>query len=155
MPNVWGRHPRYALFIFAVIATTFYLLDPFSVPPSAPLPPLNVNMAKGELARRLTRADVIYDKMLADRKEMIRHFGPEPKDIMMCVAFSPAFFLTPIDVSGRTRFPPDKAPWPAYTVCKSSVCLIHTLTQRPRQSRGLFPCHIQLSTRTPAGWCSR
>ncbi|KAF5362615.1 hypothetical protein D9758_009609 [Tetrapyrgos nigripes] len=97
MPNVWGRHPKYALFVFVVLATTFYLLDPFYMPPPpGSLPPLELHMAEGELARRLVRADVIYDKMLADRKDMIKKFGPEPEDVMM--------------------FPPDKDPWPAYTV---------------------------------------
>ncbi|THU93793.1 hypothetical protein K435DRAFT_861171 [Dendrothele bispora CBS 962.96] len=96
MAIVWGRHPKYALFVFVVLATTFYLLDPFSLPPPEPLPPLNIDSLKGELPKRLARADAIYDKVLADRQGLIRHFGPTPQDVMM--------------------FPPNKDPWPPYTV---------------------------------------
>ncbi|KAK7455844.1 hypothetical protein VKT23_010881 [Stygiomarasmius scandens] len=96
MTIVWGRHPKYALFVFVVLATTFYLLDPFSMPEPTPLPPLRIDAAKGELAKRLARADTIYDKMLVDRQELIKQFGPTPQDVMM--------------------FPPNKDPWPPYTV---------------------------------------
>ncbi|EEB94850.1 hypothetical protein MPER_06273 [Moniliophthora perniciosa FA553] len=48
------------------------------------------------LPGRLAMADRIYDKLLEDRKGLIKKFGPNPDDLGM--------------------FPPNKDPWPANTV---------------------------------------
>lgn len=95
MAAIWSRHPRYALLLFAVLATTFYLL----APPPFPPPPHHLrgpHIVDNTLPARLARADAIYEETLRDRKGLIEKFGPTPKDVMM--------------------FPPDKDPWPAYTV---------------------------------------
>ncbi|KAL0952968.1 hypothetical protein HGRIS_007179 [Hohenbuehelia grisea] len=90
MPGVWNRHPRFALFIFVVICGTLFVLNsPFS-------DPIPLVLSDPGLAGRLQRSNHIYDKVLRDRKELIKKFGPTPEDIDM--------------------FPPDKDPWPAYTV---------------------------------------
>lgn len=89
------RHPRYALSLFAIIATTFVLLSPrdafralpSAVPYVAPSP---------ELPARIARAEANYEHMLDQRQEMIKKYGPSPSQVVM--------------------FPPDQEPWPAYTV---------------------------------------
>lgn len=93
MPGVWQRHPRYSLFVFIVLVATFYLLNPYQAEPSfKPTFSLNDN----DLPGRLARSDRIYDKLLQDRQGLIKKFGPSPADVAL--------------------FPPDKDPWPAYTV---------------------------------------
>ncbi|KAF9260980.1 hypothetical protein L218DRAFT_1078921 [Marasmius fiardii PR-910] len=93
MPGIWSRHPKYFIFVLVVLGTTFYLLNPLTPEPhSRPLSfPHDV-----DLPGRLARAEAIYDKFLEDRRGLIKKFGPTPSDIHM--------------------FPPDKDPWPAYTV---------------------------------------
>ncbi|KAL0577412.1 hypothetical protein V5O48_004577 [Marasmius crinis-equi] len=97
MPGVWSRHPKYVVFVFVVLATTFYLLNPLT-------PGHNLHTDASSfgfpydpsLPGRLALADNIYEKMLVDRQGLIKKFGPTPADVSM--------------------FPPDKDPWPAYTV---------------------------------------
>ncbi|KAF5374336.1 hypothetical protein D9758_004672 [Tetrapyrgos nigripes] len=86
-----------ALGTFILLATLFYLLDPFSRSLPKSLPSLNLEMTSSELAQRLRQADSLYDKVLSSRKELIKKFGPNP--------------------SGVAMFPPNEYPWPAYTVC--------------------------------------
>jgi hypothetical protein len=59
---------------------------------SLPLPPNDLT----DLSYRMTQAEAIYQKTLKQRQDLIEHYGPLPSDIDM--------------------FPPDKSPWPAYTV---------------------------------------
>ncbi|KAK1219265.1 hypothetical protein PQX77_018032 [Marasmius sp. AFHP31] len=93
MPGIWSRHPKYFIFVFVVLASTFYLLSPINSLPDTATFGLRF---KNDLAGRLERANVIYDKMLQDRKGLIRKFGPSPSDVMM--------------------FPPVTPPYPPYTV---------------------------------------
>jgi len=95
MAVVWQNHPRFSLFIFVTLALTFYLLGPYQPPP----PPSAVGgraWPAHDLPSRLTRSEHIYQKLLKDRKGLIRKWGPTAKDIQL--------------------FPPDVKPWPAYTV---------------------------------------
>jgi len=49
-----------------------------------------------DLPRRIQLSHEIYDTQLKQRETLIKKFGPQPKDIV--------------------NFPPDKSPWPPYTV---------------------------------------
>ncbi|KAH9942863.1 methyltransferase domain-containing protein [Amylocystis lapponica] len=91
------RHPRYAVILFAFVLTTFVLLSPTeefaasSAPSYAPrVPPAP------QLPARIARAERRYQRMLNQRHDMIKKYGPSPTQVSM--------------------FPPDQEPWPAYTV---------------------------------------
>ncbi|KIK61066.1 hypothetical protein GYMLUDRAFT_243746 [Collybiopsis luxurians FD-317 M1] len=56
------------------------------------LPPIELS----DTAYRLAQAEAIYQKILKDRDQLIARYGPHPSDLDM--------------------FPPNKSPWPAYTV---------------------------------------
>ncbi|KDR78037.1 hypothetical protein GALMADRAFT_245009 [Galerina marginata CBS 339.88] len=91
MAAVWKRHPRYTMLVVAALVTTFYLLVPYGAPPAH-----HFTLQDSSLASRVDRANVIYERLLKQREGLIKKFGPNPKDIAL--------------------FPPDKAPWPPYTV---------------------------------------
>jgi len=93
MAVVWLRHPRYSLLILVTLITTFYLL--FLPYEHQMVQPLVQNNRDG-LEIRVQRSHAIYDKLLAQREGLLKKFGPNPKDVAL--------------------FPPDKAPWPPYTV---------------------------------------
>ncbi|KAJ3881925.1 methyltransferase domain-containing protein [Lentinula edodes] len=93
--HVFPRHPRYALFLLIVLIPSFYLLLPLRLDP--PLTPLRFPPNEStDLAYRMAQAEVIYQKTLKDRDGLIARYGPHPSDLDM--------------------FPPNKSPWPAYTV---------------------------------------
>ncbi|KAJ7626688.1 hypothetical protein DFH06DRAFT_1443784 [Mycena polygramma] len=98
MAPFWSRNPRYVVLILVAISATLYLLSgSFSedAPPHhshSRIPP----MEDHDLPNRVARSDKIYNKLLLDRKELIKKFGPTPNDVAV--------------------FPPNKDPWPAYTV---------------------------------------
>ncbi|KAJ7935562.1 methyltransferase domain-containing protein [Mycena leptocephala] len=98
MAAFWSRNPRYVVFILVAIATTLYLMGPFQDSPVGPPPPVTriTQLEDHDLPNRLARSDRIYNKLLLDRKELIKKFGPTPNDVAL--------------------FPPNKDPWPAYTV---------------------------------------
>ncbi|KAK1221833.1 hypothetical protein PQX77_015332 [Marasmius sp. AFHP31] len=96
---VWSRHPKYTIVVLVTLACSLYLLYPFELG-SKPAPN-TLRQANGfpydrDLQGRLKQSDAIYEKMLQDRKGLIKHFGPKPSNIKM--------------------FPPNKRPWPPYTV---------------------------------------
>ncbi|KAG6377921.1 methyltransferase domain-containing protein [Boletus reticuloceps] len=93
MPLVWQRHPRYFISVAIVIITTIYLLNPYQ---SLRTDLYEPSIRDSDLSARVERAEQVYSKMVSDRKEMIRKFGPTARDIQM--------------------FPEDKEPWPPYTV---------------------------------------
>ncbi|KAF9052297.1 hypothetical protein BDZ89DRAFT_1153715 [Hymenopellis radicata] len=93
MPGIWTRHPRYSLLVLAVLVTTIYLLSSYQETPTVKA---SRYIHDAGLSARIQRADAIYEKTLRDRKGLIKTFGPTSSDIIM--------------------FPPDKDPWPAYTV---------------------------------------
>ncbi|KAH8079822.1 methyltransferase domain-containing protein [Cristinia sonorae] len=87
------RNPRNALLLIAFVAGVFYLLAPLKTAPPS-------NKAFGftdeTLPARVRSYERIYQKVLEGRAKLIQKFGPTPKDVAM--------------------FPPDKDPWPPYTV---------------------------------------
>ncbi|KAF5329604.1 hypothetical protein D9619_009389 [Psilocybe cf. subviscida] len=90
MPPVWSRHPRYSILVAVALLTTFYLLLPESLPAYR-------RTYDADLHGRVERSKAIYNKVLKDRKGLIKKFGEgDPKKIDL--------------------FPPDVSPWPPYTV---------------------------------------
>lgn len=77
-----------------IIMATIYLL----IPSQSPIQSNSFAALVRDtgLPARLERAEQVYQKVISDRKDMIRKYGPTPRHIHM--------------------FPPDKDPWPAYTV---------------------------------------
>ncbi|KII83775.1 hypothetical protein PLICRDRAFT_46956 [Plicaturopsis crispa FD-325 SS-3] len=96
MASVWQRHPRYSITVFVIILVTLFLLGPYHTPGGLEGPYVYGTMGDHDLPARVARAVRIYDKVLRDRAGLIRKFGPTPNDVAM--------------------FPPDRDPWPAYTV---------------------------------------
>lgn len=94
MPAVWQRHPRYFLIVALVLTTTFFLLSPYESPLSTDS--YAAYIRDSTLPARLERAERVYQKVIAGRKNLIHRYGTSSRDIVM--------------------FPPDKDPWPAYTV---------------------------------------
>lgn len=113
MPLVWQRHPRYFISVAAVILTTIYLLNYYQSPVRPDL--YDISIRDSGVSARLEQAERAYEKVVGDRKEMLRKFGPTPKDLSMYVEL-----LSSTTSSERVsfRFPEDKYPWPAYTVCE-------------------------------------
>ena len=115
MATVWLRHPRYSFLILFTLLTTFYLLF---IPHHGPIQSFHVQ--DDSLKTRVERAHTIYDKFLVQRAGLLKKWGPEPKDISVYVFLLFSLLLWRpfswyVDVQS---FPADKAPWPAYTVCK-------------------------------------
>lgn len=84
MPAAWQRHPRYFILVALVISATIYLLNPGYQTPLR-TDSYAAYIRDTELPARLERAERVYSKVVADRKEMIRKYGPTPRDIAMCV----------------------------------------------------------------------
>jgi hypothetical protein len=74
MAAFWSRNPRYVVFILVAIATTLYLMGPFQDSPVGPPPPVTriTQLEDHDLPNRLARSDRIYNKLLLDRKELIK-----------------------------------------------------------------------------------
>jgi hypothetical protein len=85
MATVWLRHPRYSLLIFVSLITTFYLLF-LPHEHDQPIQPFHVQ--DNSLETRVQLSHSIYDKLLAQREGLLKKFGPNPKDIALCVAVS-------------------------------------------------------------------
>ena len=107
-----------------VIFTTIYLLNRYQ----SPLPPdlYEISIGDSGLPARLEQAERAYSKVVGDRNEMIRRFGPTPRDISMCARFR---LLQSQSKRISSRFPEDKHPWPPYTVCEC----YHTGGDSPEQ----------------------
>ncbi|RXW16857.1 hypothetical protein EST38_g8995 [Candolleomyces aberdarensis] len=93
--GVWQRHPRYSVLVLVAILTTVYLLVPYQ-PAEIPANFKSIVTGGADLEGRIKQSHEIYDRLLDARKGLIKKFGPNPSDIAL--------------------FPPDKAPWPPYTV---------------------------------------
>jgi hypothetical protein len=78
MAPFWQRNPRYIVFILIAVATTLYLITPFQDPP-----PKQAFLEDRDLPNRIARSDRIYNKLLLDRKELIKKFGPTPNDVAL------------------------------------------------------------------------
>ncbi|KAH9921614.1 methyltransferase domain-containing protein [Fomitopsis serialis] len=94
--TVCQRHPRYAVFLVVLLFGSFLLLSP-----SDTFSPNRYRYARTAtldhtLPARMERAEEMYGRTLDRRQSMIKKFGPNPSQVVM--------------------FPPDRSPWPAYTV---------------------------------------
>jgi hypothetical protein len=83
MPAVWQRHPRYFLLVALVLTATFLILNPYQPPP--PTDSYAAYIRDSTLPARIERAERVYQKVIADRKELIQKYGPTSRDIVMYV----------------------------------------------------------------------
>ncbi|KAF8466812.1 methyltransferase domain-containing protein [Russula ochroleuca] len=95
------RYPRFTLLLSFLLTASLLLLlthPPFpSLQPSSdPARPLNSPTSSQGLAARVLRAERAYQKMLLGRDALIAKVGPTPHNVAL--------------------FPPDREPWPPYTV---------------------------------------
>ncbi|KAI0055268.1 hypothetical protein BV25DRAFT_1833324 [Artomyces pyxidatus] len=95
------RHPRYTILLGLLLLGTLALLLPDSPLRSSytPRPHIStphVQTETGVLSASVQRAERVYQRMLRMRERLITKYGPRPENIVL--------------------FPPDKDPWPAYTV---------------------------------------
>lgn len=96
-----------------VILATIYLLNHYQSPRRADL--YEISIRDSGLPARLAQAERVYSKVVGERKEMIRKFGPNARDIAMYVN---PYYPPSRSQCVASRFPEDKHPWPAYTVCE-------------------------------------
>jgi hypothetical protein len=153
------RYPRFTLllsvlliaFLLLLTRSPFPSLQPSSTPPT-PTQPLNSSTALHGLASRVQRAERAYRKMLLGRDALISKVGPTPQDVALCV---PHYLYLPLTLfffffanwSYGIRFPPDKEPWPPYTVCKSLPLMRVHERLLDDTLRGLFSTRLFLPTR--------
>ncbi|KAI9430441.1 methyltransferase domain-containing protein [Lactarius indigo] len=98
------RHPRFSLLLACLIFTAILLLLPRSplaaFQPSAgtssPSRPPKAPVVYQGVAARVRHAERAYQKMLRGRDALIAKVGPSPRNVAL--------------------FPPEKEPWPPYTV---------------------------------------
>ncbi|KAI0290328.1 methyltransferase domain-containing protein [Multifurca ochricompacta] len=96
------RHPRFSFLLASLLTISLLLLlprsplaafQPSSTPPNRSLRPSAANEG---LAAKVRRSERSYQKMLRGRDALISKVGPTPRYVAL--------------------FPPDKEPWPPYTV---------------------------------------
>lgn len=147
------RYPRFTFLLSFLLTASLLLLlthSPFpSLQPSSAPPTQPVNSTTGfqGLAARVRRAERAYQRMLLGRDALIARVGPTPHDVVLCVPHHPFIFFPLISALMTCRFPPDREPWPPYTVCKSSLLLRSTGAHYWNTVRGLFPPRLFLPTR--------
>lgn len=112
--TAWIRHPRYSLLILVTLMTTFYLLF---IARDRQITSFHAQLQDNSLENRVQRSHTIYNKMLDQRQGLVKKFGPNPKDIALYVVVSSSFVNVSV-LTGCPSFPPDKSPWPPYTICK-------------------------------------
>jgi hypothetical protein len=132
------RHPRFSLLLASFIFTALLLLLPHSPlaalqPPSAsstsPTPSQKSSpvVYHNGVAARVRRAERAYQKMLRGRDALIAKVGPTPRDVALFVLWT-FFFLDCAALTICCRFPPDKEPWPPYTICEFLGLLIKSVS---------------------------
>lgn len=97
MPSIWQRHPRYAFLALLVFACTLYLFYP--IQQRSVFKPIYI-FKENTLANRLARSDHIYEKALSSRQDMIKKFGPSPKEIALYVLVSMALVMWYVENHG-------------------------------------------------------
>lgn len=81
--SVWARHRWYTTCLFTTLLTTFYLLF---ISPLDHEPFTNIYaMPNNNLTSRMQRSHRLYDSRLAQRANLIEKFGPDPRNISLCV----------------------------------------------------------------------
>ncbi|KAH9061855.1 methyltransferase domain-containing protein [Lactarius vividus] len=98
------RHPRFFLLLASLIFTALLLLLPrsplaafkSSASTGSPSRPIKSPVIYQGVSARVRRAERAYQKMLRGRDALIAKVGPSPRDVAL--------------------FPPEKEPWPPYTV---------------------------------------
>lgn len=141
MPGIWNRHPRYSLLVFVVLAATLYFLVPVHYEHSvAP----HFTLKDNDLPSRMARASRIYDKVLEDRKKLMKTFGPTPKDISMSVALLCLYEYPSLSALQVPRGQVPLASLHSLYVAVSIILL--ALIDHTTTNRGLLPSCIQLPT---------
>jgi hypothetical protein len=97
MPIVWQRHPRYFILVALVLTATIFLLNPYH-PHSTDS--YAAYIRDSTLPARIERAERVYQKVIVDRKELIRKYGPTPRDIVMYVSTTERFHRGAEQVTG-------------------------------------------------------
>jgi hypothetical protein len=89
MPSVYQRNSRLTAAIAVLLFVTFFLVGPHysslsSLGGSSRPTFLPTDF---ELPSRLNRSQYLYKKVLDDRRELVKKFGPTPDEIVMHVPF--------------------------------------------------------------------
>ncbi|CCM04155.1 uncharacterized protein FIBRA_06317 [Fibroporia radiculosa] len=94
--SICQRHPRYVVLLAVLVFGTFVFISPNDTF-SSHLGSYQINrLVDLDLPDRVAHAETMYERTLDRRQDMIKKFGPNPSQVVM--------------------FPPDREPWPAYTV---------------------------------------
>lgn len=83
--NPISRNPRYAVLIVVAVLTTVYLLSGSNLQAAYPSGRYGRPIKNADLDTRIQQSSEIYDRLLENRKGLIKKFGPEPKDIALSV----------------------------------------------------------------------
>jgi hypothetical protein len=138
-----SRNTRYVLVAILFLIGIVYVLFPGSRPVAVKYH--HWRLHDSDLPRRMEVSHRIYDNQLRDHQKLIKKFGPHAKDIVKCVSLITGDIFLIFFFVCLVSFPPDKAPWPPYTVCpfRSFEFRGQWLTQFI-YNRGLFPRCVQL-----------
>lgn len=84
MPSLFSRHPRYTLFTAFVLLSTLLMLASQRSPPPMPNGPQMYDFPEDAdpLERRLLLSEHAYQRMLLQRKGLLKKFGPMNKLVM-------------------------------------------------------------------------
>ena len=87
MPSLFSRHPRYTLFTAFVLLATLLMLASQRSPPPIPngLHMYDFPEDADPLERRLLLSERSYQRMLGQRKELLKKFGPQNKLVMYVI----------------------------------------------------------------------
>jgi len=92
---VFLRNPRYTICLVLILVPALYLILPLRLDPSI----TTLRFSNNELTDvsfRMAQSEAIYQKIIGERDGLIKRYGPHSSDL--------------------ENFPPNKSPWPAYTV---------------------------------------
>jgi len=78
--SLFVRHTRFTLLTVLIILAVLFLLL-FSEPSAT----RSWRLSDAGLSAKLERSHKIYENLLKDRQELIKKFGPHPKDIVKWV----------------------------------------------------------------------
>lgn len=81
--SVFIRHPRYAIVLAFLLASSLYLILPLSGPPGGFTPLRFANNDFTDLSYRMAQAEVIYERTIQERAGLIERYGPKASEIDM------------------------------------------------------------------------